>query len=268
MSESARSVTLSTLQGLRRQGEKIAVLTSYDAGFARLAEEAGVEVILVGDSLGMVVQGHASTLPVRLAEMSYHTRCVARAVQWALIVTDLPFASYQRSPQQAYASAARLMAAGAHVVKLEGGAVMLETVRFLVQRGIPVCAHLGLLPQSVNQLGGYKVQARDESGASQLLADARALEQAGAGLLVLESIPAALGKQVTESLAIPTIGIGAGPDCSGQVLVLHDVLGIYPQPPKFSKNFMAEAGSVQGALQAYVGAVKSGAFPGPEHSFQ
>ncbi|MGA7950542.1 MAG: 3-methyl-2-oxobutanoate hydroxymethyltransferase [Thiobacillaceae bacterium] len=268
MSDLTKSVTLSTLQRLRQQGEKIAVLTAYDAGFAHLAEEAGVEVILVGDSLGMVVQGHASTLPVKLAEMSYHTRCVARGVQRALIVSDMPFASFQQSPGQAYASAARLMAAGANMVKLEGGAVMLETVRFLVQRGIPVCAHLGLLPQSVNQLGGYKVQARDASSANQLLADARALEQAGAGLLVLESIPAILGRQVTESLAIPTIGIGAGPDCSGQVLVLQDVLGVYPQPPKFSKNFMAGAGSIQGAFKAYVAAVKSGAFPGPEHSFQ
>ena len=268
MSELPRPVTLSSLQRLRQQGEKIAVLTAYDAGFARLAEQAGVDVVLVGDSLGMVVQGHASTLPVRLAEMSYHTRCVARAVRRALIVADMPFASFQQSPPQAYAAAARLMAAGANVVKLEGGAVMLETVRFLVERGIPVCAHLGLLPQSVNQLGGYKVQARDASGASQLLSDARALEQAGAGLLVLESIPAALGKQVTETLRIPTIGIGAGPDCSGQVLVMHDVLGVYPEPPRFSKNFMAEGGSIQGAFRAYVAAVKSGAFPGPKHSFQ
>jgi 3-methyl-2-oxobutanoate hydroxymethyltransferase len=268
MSESPKPITLFTLQRLREQGEKIAVLTAYDAGFARLAEEAGVEVILVGDSLGMVVQGHASTLPVKLAEMSYHTRCVARGAHRALIVSDMPFASFQQSPQQAYASAARLMAAGANMVKLEGGAVMQETVRFLVERGIPVCAHLGLLPQSFNQLGGYRVQARDPSGANQLLADARALQQAGAGLLVLESIPAALGKLVTESLTIPTIGIGAGPDCSGQVLVLQDVLGIYPQPPKFSKNFMAKAGSIQGAIGAYVAAVKSGAFPGPEHCFQ
>ncbi|HYP67520.1 MAG TPA: 3-methyl-2-oxobutanoate hydroxymethyltransferase [Thiobacillaceae bacterium] len=268
MSNPTKPITLSTLKGLRERSEKIAVLTAYDAGFARLAEEAGVEVILVGDSLGMVVQGHTSTLPVRLAEMSYHTRCVARGVHRALIVSDLPFASYQQSPQQAYVSAARLMAAGANIVKLEGGAVMLETVRFLVQRGIPVCAHLGLLPQSVNQLGGYRVQARDESSANQLLADARALQQAGAGLVVLESIPAALGKLVTESLAIPTVGIGAGPHCSGQVLVLQDVLGIYPHSPKFSKNFMAGAGSIQGAIQAYVAAVKSGAFPGPEHCFQ
>jgi 3-methyl-2-oxobutanoate hydroxymethyltransferase len=267
MSEQHKPITLSTLQALRQRGEKIVVLTAYDAGFARLAEEAGVEVILVGDSLGMVVQGHGSTLPVKLAEMSYHTRCVARGVHRALIVSDMPFASFQQSPEQAYASAARLMAAGANMVKLEGGAVMQETVRFLVERGIPVCAHLGLLPQSFNQLGGYRVQARDASGANQLLADARALEQAGAALVVLESIPAALGKQVTETLSIPTIGIGAGPECSGQVLVLQDVLGVYPQPPKFSKNFMVEAGSIQGAIKAYVAAVKSGAFPGPEHCF-
>ena len=267
MSDPAKPVTLSTLQHLRERGEKIAVLTAYDAGFARLAEEAGVEVILVGDSLGMVVQGHASTLPVKLSEMSYHTRCAARGVKRVLIVSDMPFASYQQSPQQAYAAAARLMAAGSHMVKLEGGAVMLETVGFLVQRGIPVCAHLGLLPQSVNQLGGYKVQGRDASSAAQLLADARSMERAGAGLLVLESIPAALGKQVTETLSIPTIGIGAGPNCSGQVLVLQDVLGVYPNAPKFARNFMTDAGSIQAALKAYVVAVKSGAFPGPEHSF-
>jgi 3-methyl-2-oxobutanoate hydroxymethyltransferase len=268
MSEPIKPVTLSTLQRMRQQGEKIAVLTAYDAGFARLADEAGVDVILVGDSLGMVVQGHASTLPVKLSEMSYHTRCVSRGVSRAFIVGDLPFASFQQSPQQAYASAARLMAAGAHMVKLEGGAVMVKTVEFLVQRGIPVCAHLGLLPQSVNQLGGYKVQGRSEPDATQLLADARAMEQAGAGLLVLESIPAQLGKQVTTSISISTIGIGAGPDCSGQVLVLQDVLGVYPHPPKFSRNFMADVGSIQAALKAYVNAVKSGAFPGPEHCFQ
>jgi 3-methyl-2-oxobutanoate hydroxymethyltransferase len=268
MTDSLKPVTLSTLRAMREHGEKIAVLTAYDAGFARLADEAGVDVVLVGDSLGMVVQGHASTLPVKLSEMSYHTRCVSRGAARAFIVADLPFATFQQSPQQAYASAARLMAAGAHMVKLEGGAVMVETVKFLVERGIPVCAHLGLLPQSVNQLGGYKVQGRDDSAAAQLLADARAMEQAGAGLLVLESIPAELGRQVTAALALPTIGIGAGPDCSGQVLVLQDVLGIYPQPPKFARNFMAGAGSIQAALKAYVDAVKSGSFPGPEHCFQ
>jgi 3-methyl-2-oxobutanoate hydroxymethyltransferase len=267
MSETTRPVTLSTLQRLRKQGEKIAVLTAYDAGFARLADEAGVDVVLVGDSLGMVVQGHASTLPVKLSEMSYHTRCVSHGVRRAFIVTDLPFASYQQNPEQAFASAARLMTAGAHMVKLEGGAVMVETAAFLVQRGIPVCAHLGLLPQSVNQLGGYKVQGRDEAGAARLLADARAMEQAGAGLLVLESIPASLGKHVTDVVSLPTIGIGAGPGCSGQVLVLHDMLGIYPQAPKFSRNFMAGAPSIQAALKIYVDAVKSGHFPGPEHCY-
>ena len=268
MSEQIKPVTLSTLKAMRERGEKIAVLTAYDAGFARLADEAGMDVMLVGDSLGMVVQGHASTLPVKLAEMSYHTRCVSRGVKRAFIVADLPFATYQQTPQQAYASAARLMAAGAHMVKLEGGAVMVDTVAFLVQRGIPVCAHLGLLPQSVNQLGGYKVQGRGESGAAQLLADANALEQAGAGLLVLESVPAALGTQVTAALSIPTVGIGAGPDCSGQVLVLYDMLGVYPHPPRFSRNFMTNAGSIQAALKAYVDAVKSGSFPGPEQCFQ
>ena len=267
MNEPLKPVTLSTLKAMRERGEKIAVLTAYDASFARLMDEAGVDIVLVGDSLGMVVQGHASTLPVKLSEMCYHTRCVARGVKRAFIVTDLPFASYQQSPQQAYASAARLMAAGAHMVKLEGGAVMVETVRFLAGRGIPVCAHLGLLPQSVNQLGGYKVQGREEADAKQLLADALAMQQAGAGLLLMEAVPAELAAKVTTSLSIPTIGIGAGPDCSAQVLVMYDMLGLYPRAPKFSRNFMEGAGSVPAAFAAYVQAVKTGAFPGAEHSF-
>ncbi len=262
-----KPVTLSTLQKMKAGGEKIAVLTGYDASFARLMDEAGVDVILVGDSLGMVVQGQRSTLPVKLSEMSYHTRCVARGVKRAFIVADLPFATYQQSPGQAFASAAKLMAAGAHMVKLEGGAVMLDTVRFLTSRGIPVCAHLGLLPQSVNQLGGYKVQGRDSVAAQQLKADALAMQQTGAGLLVLEAIPAALAGEVTAALAIPTIGIGAGADCDGQVLVLYDMLGLYPNPPKFSKNFMQESGSIPAALSAYVHAVKSGTFPAAEHGF-
>ncbi len=267
MSEPLKPVTLSTLKAMRERGEKIAVLTAYDASFARLMDEAGVDIVLVGDSLGMVVQGHASTLPVKLSEMCYHTRCVARGVKRAFIVADLPFASYQQSPQQAYASAARLMAAGAHMVKLEGGAVMVETVRFLTGRGIPVCAHLGLLPQSVNQLGGYKVQGREEADAEQLLADALAMQQAGAGILLMEAVPAELAAKVTASLSIPTIGIGAGPDCSAQVLVMYDMLGLYPRAPKFSRNFMEGAGSVPAAFAAYVQAVKTGAFPGAEHSF-
>ena len=260
-------VTLATLKSMRERGEKIAALTCYDASFARMLDAAGVEVLLVGDSLGMVIQGRASTLAVKLAEMSYHTRCVAAGATRAFIVADLPFASYQSSPQQAFSSAAKLMAAGAHMVKLEGGAVMADTVRFLTQRGVPVCAHLGMLPQSVNQLGGYKVQGRDDTGAAQMLADAAALQAAGAGLLVLEAIPAQLAKKITETLSIPTIGIGAGADCSGQVLVLYDALGIYPTPPKFSKNFMPGACSIEAAARAYVEAVKGGTFPALEQSF-
>jgi 3-methyl-2-oxobutanoate hydroxymethyltransferase len=199
--------------------------------------------------------------------MTYHTRCVAAGTERAFIVADLPFGSYQPSPERAYASAARLMAAGAHMVKLEGGAVMVDTVAFLTQRGIPVCAHVGLLPQSVNQLGGYKVQGREDAAAAQLIADACALEAAGAGLIVLEMVPAALAKAVTEALTIPTIGIGAGADCSGQVLVLYDMLGLYPRAPKFSKNFLAGADGIEAAVRAYVAAVKDGSFPAAEHTF-
>ena len=261
------AVTLSTLRTMRERGEKIDVLTCYDASFARVLDGAGVDVLLVGDSLGMVVQGHASTLPVRLAEMAYHTRCVAAGTERALIVADLPFGSYQPSTERAYASAARLMAAGAHMVKLEGGAVMVDTVAFLTQRGIPVCAHVGLLPQSVNQLGGYRVQGREDAAAAQLVVDARALEAAGAGLIVLEMVPAALGRAVTEALTIPTIGIGAGADCSGQVLVLYDMLGLYPRAPKFSKNFLEGSKGIEAAARAYVAAVKDGGFPAAEHAF-
>lgn len=261
------TITLSTLGTLRERGEKIAVLTCYDASFARVLDAGGVEVLLIGDSLGMVIQGHSSTLPVKLADMAYHTRCVAAGTERALIVADLPFGSYQSSPERAFAAAARLMAAGAQMVKLEGGAVMVDTVAFLTRRGIPVCAHLGLLPQSVNQLGGYKVQGREHAAARQLIADARALEAAGAGLVVLEMVPAALAATITEVLAIPTIGIGAGADCSGQVLVLYDLLGLYPRAPKFSKNFLADNGSIEAAVRAYVAAVKDGRFPAAEHGF-
>lgn len=259
--------TLTTLKDMRERGEKIAVLTCYDASFARALDTAGVEVLLVGDSLGMVIQGHDSTLPVKLAEMSYHTRCVAAGTERAFLVADLPFGSYQPSPAHAFSAAARLMAAGAHMVKLEGGAPMLETVTFLTARGIPVCAHLGLLPQSVNQVGGYKVQGRDDSTAAQLIADARALEDAGAGLIVLEMVPASLARAVTDALTIPTIGIGAGADCSGQVLVLYDLLGLYPRAPKFSKNFLAGADGIEAAVRAYVTAVKDGSFPAADHAF-
>ena len=261
--------TLNTLRTMKQNGEKIAVLTCYDASFAALMEAAGVDVLLVGDSLGMVLQGHASTLPVSQQDMEYHTACVARGTKRAFIVADMPFGTYQETPQQAFANAARLMAAGAHMVKLEGGQVMLDTVRFLTERGIPVCGHLGLLPQSVNQLGGYRVQGKGEEDSQRLREDALALQQAGAGMLVLEAIPAPLAKAVSAELAIPTIGIGAGPDCSGQVLVMHDMLGLYPgKTAKFVKNFLAGADSVPAALERYVSEVKSGEFPAPEHCFK
>ncbi|MGH8519473.1 MAG: 3-methyl-2-oxobutanoate hydroxymethyltransferase [Panacagrimonas sp.] len=256
--------TVTHFAKLRESGEKIVMLTCYEASFAALCDQAGVEILLVGDSLGMVVQGHDSTLPVTMEQMQYHVSMVARGSERALIVADLPFGSYQVSPQDAFSNAARLMTAGAQVAKLEGGRVMADTVRFLVERGIPVCGHIGLVPQSVHALGGYRVQ-RD---ADRLLQDARAIEEAGAAMLVLEAIPAAIGKQVTEALSIPTIGIGAGKDCSGQVLVLHDMLDIYPgRKARFVRNFMAGAASVQDAVRRYVEAVKTGAFPAPEHSF-
>jgi len=256
--------SLTHFRKLRESGEKIVMLTCYDASFAALCDAAGVEILLVGDSLGMVVQGHDSTLPVTMEQMEYHVGMVARGSETALIVADMPFASYQASKDIAFANAARLMVAGAQVVKLEGGTAMADTVRFLVERGIPVCGHVGLTPQSVHQLGGYRVQ-RD---AERLLEDARAIEQAGAAMLVLEAIPATLAKQVTAALAIPTIGIGAGKDCSGQVLVLHDMLDVYPgRKARFVKNFMAGASGVQDAIRRYVEAVKSGAFPAPEHTF-
>jgi len=249
------------------KGEKLCVLTCYDASFARFLAASGVDVLLVGDSLGMTVQGHASTLPVTLEHMIYHTDAVARgAAGKAFIVADLPFGSYQKNPEQAFDSAARLMAAGANMVKLEGGAVMVDSVRFLSQRGIPVCAHLGLLPQSVN-LTGYRAQARDASATTQLLQDANDLESAGAQMLVLESIPAVLAEEVTQHLRIPTIGIGAGRHCNGQVLVLQDLLGLTPKPPRFAKDFMQGAGDLESAIRNYVAAVKAGEFPGPEHGF-
>lgn len=261
-------ITLTTLHKMHHDGERIASLTAYDASFAHLLEQAGVEVLLVGDSLGMVLQGHESTLPVSLDDMVYHTRCVAKGSKRAFLIADLPFGSYQESPAQAFNNAARLMAAGAQMVKLEGGSPMLETVRFLVERGVPVCGHLGLTPQSVHQMGGYRVQGRQEEDAAKLLADARGLEEAGAGLLVLEAIPSRLGQTVTAALAIPTIGIGAGPHCSGQVLVLHDMLGVYAgRKPRFVKNYMQGAESIHAAIAAFVTEVKAGDFPAPEHCF-
>jgi 3-methyl-2-oxobutanoate hydroxymethyltransferase len=249
------------------QGEKLVALTCYDASFARLLPQCGIDILLVGDSLGMTVQGHPTTLSVSLADMIYHTKAVARgADQQAFIIADLPFGSYQAGPQQAFASAAQLMAAGANMVKLEGGSIMVDSVRFLTQRGIPVCAHLGLLPQSVNTTG-YRAQGRDAAAATQLLNDASALHEAGAQLVVLESIPGQLAAQVSQRVAMPTIGIGAGTACSGQVLVLQDLLGLTPTPPRFAKNFMTGANDIAGAIRAYSEAVRAGTFPGPEHGF-
>lgn len=260
--------TLHSLWKMKAEGQKIAMLTCYDASFAQLMESAGVDVLLVGDSLGMVVQGAASTLPVTLQEMEYHTRAVVRGAPHSFVLADLPFGSYQQSAEQAFASAASLMAAGAHMVKLEGGAYMTDTVRFLVERGIPVCGHIGLTPQSVHQLGGYKVQGRNDVAAQQLLDDARALAAAGVGLLVLELVPAALARSISEALSIPVIGIGAGVDCDGQVLVVYDMLGIYPgKKPRFVKNFLEVAGGIPAAIQAYVSAVKSKTYPSLEHGY-
>jgi 3-methyl-2-oxobutanoate hydroxymethyltransferase len=260
--------TLSHFAKLRESGEKIVMLTCYDASFAQLCDQAGVEILLVGDSLGMVIQGHDSTLPVTMEQMEYHVGMVARGSEKALIVADLPFGSYQASREIAFSNAARLMTAGAQVVKLEGGVTMAETVRFLVERGIPVCGHIGLVPQSVHALGGYRVQGKTEDSARRLLEDARAIQQAGAAMVVLEAIPATLAKQVTQALSIATIGIGAGKDCSGQVLVLHDMLDIYPgRKARFVRNFMQGAPSIAEAIRRYVDAVKTGAFPAPEHTF-
>ncbi|MEO5694634.1 MAG: 3-methyl-2-oxobutanoate hydroxymethyltransferase [Usitatibacter sp.] len=252
----------------RARSEKVVMLTAYDSSFAAISEEAGVEMLLIGDSLGMVVQGHQSTLPVSLEQVEYHVRCVARGSSKAMVIADLPFGSYQESPSQAFASGARLMAAGAGMIKIEGGATMVETTRFLVDRGIPVCAHIGLTPQSVNTIGGYKVQGRTDGGADKLVADAKLLEAAGAAIVLMEAMPAAVAKRVTEALTVPTIGIGAGPDVSGQVLVVYDMLDIYPgRKARFVKNFMAGAPSVKAAIEAYVKAVKDRTFPGPEHCF-
>jgi 3-methyl-2-oxobutanoate hydroxymethyltransferase len=256
------------LQKMRDDGEKIAILTCYDSSFAALLENAGVDILLVGDSLGNVLQGEESTLPVTLDDMIYHTRCVARGSSKAFIMADMPFGTSQVAPEDTFENAAELMAAGANMVKIEGGSVMAETVEFLTRRGIPVCAHIGVTPQSVNQLGGYTVQGKTDYQAKQLLEDAVALEKSGAGMLLMEVVPAALAKKVTKKLSIPTIGIGAGMDCSAQVLVLHDMLGIYSgKKARFMKNFMIGAGSIHEAVENYVRSVKMGEFPGPEHAF-
>lgn len=262
-----KAVTVPALLAMRNAGEKIAMLTCYDASFASLMDRCGVDVLLVGDSLGNVCQGHTSTLPVTLADIAYHTASVARGNKNALLIADMPFGTYA-TPESAFENAVKLMQAGAQMVKLEGGAWLVETVRFLTDRAVPVCAHLGLTPQSVHQLGGFKVQGKTAEGAEKLKADALALQEAGASILVLEAIPSALGKEVTELLAIPTIGIGAGIDCSGQVLVMHDMLGVFPgRKARFVKNFMDGQTSIDAAVRAYIAAVKDKSFPAAEHCF-
>ena len=262
-----KPITISKLLAMRAEGEKITMLTAYDSTMSALLNRSGVETILIGDSLGNVIQGHSSTTPVTVEHVAYHTECVARANTHAFIIADLPFASYG-DPVQALDSAAELMRAGADMVKLEGGDWQIDIIQYLVERSVPVCAHLGLLPQSVHILGGYKVQGKSKDAASLMLEQAIACEQAGAQMIVLEAIPSSLGKLITESLTIPTIGIGAGTNCSGQVLVLQDMLGISPgKPPKFVKNFMDGHTSIEAAVKAYVREVKSGKFPGPEHGF-
>ena len=265
-----KKVNVVTLGEMKRRGEKIVSLTAYDATFSRLLDRHGVDVILVGDSLGMVIQGLDSTIPVSLDEMVYHTRIVARGIERALLIADLPFMTYQRSPEQALDSAGRLMKEGsAHMVKLEGGEVMAETVRCLTERGIPVCGHLGLTPQSVHSLGGYRVQGKTEQAAERILNEARCIAQAGAALIVLEAMPATLGEQITRAVDVPTIGIGAGPGCDGQVLVLHDMLGLGADPaPRFVSNFMQGAQDIGDAIARYVDQVRSGTYPAPQHCYQ
>jgi 3-methyl-2-oxobutanoate hydroxymethyltransferase len=260
--------TVPMLADAKRESRRLVMLTAYDASFARTLDEGGTDLVLVGDSLGMVVQGHNSTLPVTVADTVYHVGCVARGLSKALLIADLPFQS-DATPERALEAATKLLQAGAAMVKLEGAGHKLDVIRFLVEREIPVCAHLGLTPQSVLRLGGYKVQGRDDATAGKLRADARAVAEAGAALLVLECVPTGLAQAITSDLAIPTIGIGAGPHCDGQVLVLHDLLGVNSghRRPKFVKDFLVEAGTIAGAVEAYAAAVREGRFPDAAHSY-
>lgn len=263
-----KAITLPALLEMKKNQEKIAMLTCYDACFASVLDASGVDILLIGDSLGMVLAGMPSTLPVTMDMMEYHTRCVAAGNKNAFVVADMPFGSYQESVEQAYRNAARLMAAGANMVKLEGTAWLAPTVEYLTTRNIPVCAHLGLTPQSVSALGGYRVQGRDAKTAKMLEVNAKAMQEAGAQLVLFELIPGELAAGISKSLLVPTIGIGAGVDCDGQVLVLHDMLNVFPgKKPKFVRNFMDNQPSIQAAVQAYVSAVKEKTFPTAEHTF-
>lgn len=262
-----KRVTVKTIRNMKSKGEKIVSLTAYDASFARVIDEQGVDVILVGDSLGMVMQGHDSTVPVTVDDMVYHTKSVVPQCKRALVMADLPFMSYT-NPDQAIKNAARLMQEGqAHIVKLEGGEAQLDTVRYMTRHGVPVCAHLGLTPQTVHKLGGYRVQGREETVAKQMLSDALALQDAGADAIVLECVPVDLAEQLTQKLAIPTIGIGAGRACDGQILVLQDMIGISSLAPKFTANFLQEGRNIPEAIAAYVKAVRDGSFPTDEQCF-
>ncbi|MCV9880268.1 3-methyl-2-oxobutanoate hydroxymethyltransferase [Brenneria izbisi] len=262
-----KPTTISHLRQWKQEKRKFASITAYDASFSRLFFEQGIKVMLIGDSLGMALQGHDSTLPVTVSDIVYHTHCVRRGAPLALVLSDLPFMSYA-TPEQAFSQAAELMRAGANMVKLEGGSWLAPTVKMLTERAVPVCGHLGLTPQSVNIFGGYKIQGRDQATANQLLEDALALEQAGAQLLVLECVPVALAQRITEALAIPVIGIGAGNVTDGQVLVMHDALGITGEKtPKFAKDFLAQSGDIRAAARLYVQEVEQGIYPAEEHSF-
>ncbi len=260
-------ITVNTLQAKKEAGEKFCCITAYDATFARLIAAAGAETMLVGDSLGMVLQGHDSTIPVTIEDMAYHTACVARANTDALIMADMPFMAYA-TVDQALANATALMQAGAQMVKMEGGTWLSDSISMLVERGVPVCAHLGLTPQSVNVFGGYRVQGRTPKGAKSILADAVEIQDAGASILVLECVPTELAADISSKLEIPVIGIGAGPGTDAQVLVMHDLLGLGDHQPRFVENFMTGQGSVQDALKAFVDAVKNGTYPRPEHSYE
>ena len=264
---SRTAITVPKLRTMREAGEKITMLTCYDASFSALLDRAGVDVLLIGDSLGNVLQGHGTTLPVTLADIAYHTAAVARGNKNALVVADMPFGTVG-SREETYANAVQLMRAGAQMVKIEGGEWVADTVKFLVDRSIPVCGHVGLTPQSVHAFGGFKVQGKTDAGAEQMRRDALAFQNAGAQLLVIEAVPTLLASEVTQQLVIPTIGIGAGIECSGQVLVLHDMLGIFPgKRPRFVKDFMQGQPSILAAVEAYVRAVREKTFPGPEHTF-
>ncbi|MEZ9199954.1 3-methyl-2-oxobutanoate hydroxymethyltransferase [Shewanella sp. 10N.286.54.B9] len=260
-------ITSSTLRTFKSEGKKFTALTAYDASFANAFDSEGVDVLLVGDSMGMVLQGHNDTLPVTVDDIAYHTRCVRRGIERSLLIADMPFMSYA-TPEQTMTNATTLMQAGASMVKVEGGHWLLESVKMLTERGIPVCAHLGLTPQSVHVFGGFKIQGRDADNAQRILDEAKALEAAGAQLLVVECIPAPLAKAITEALAIPVIGIGAGADTDGQILVMHDVLGISSgYIPRFSKNYLKQTGEIRSAVRAYIDEVAQGIFPAEEHTF-